>query len=261
VPRRPRWTTEQLSTAVAESRSVTEVLRRLGLRPAGGNHRSIRAWIERLGLSTAHFSRAPGGRTARPLAEVMVRDSPYPRSALKRRLLATGLKQPRCELCGQDEWWRGRRMALILDHVNGVADDHRLENLRMVCPNCAATLDTHCGRNNATSVEPRRCLLCDREFAPRSAGQRYCSRACGQRAPAANRGRPAPERRRAQRPDLETLIAEVRELGFAGTGRRHGVSDNAIRKWIVAAERERARAADDRSSRKGSAPGPDLSPR
>jgi hypothetical protein len=39
-------------------------------------------------------------------------------------------------------------MSIILDHINGVRDDHRLENLRMVCPNCAATLDTHCGRRN-----------------------------------------------------------------------------------------------------------------
>ena len=38
-------------------------------------------------------------------------------------------------------------MALILDHINGVATDNRLENLQIVCPNCAATLDTHCGRN------------------------------------------------------------------------------------------------------------------
>ena len=48
----------------------------------------------------------------------------------------------RCELCGQTESWRGRTMALILDHVNGVPTDNRLENLRIVCPNCAATLDT-----------------------------------------------------------------------------------------------------------------------
>jgi hypothetical protein len=79
---------------------------------------------------------------------VLVERSSYPRKDVKRRLFAEGLKEPRCELCGQGEIWRGRPMAMILDHINGVRDDHRLQNLRIVCPNCAATLDTHCGRRN-----------------------------------------------------------------------------------------------------------------
>ena len=51
-------------------------------------------------------------------------------------------------------------MSLILDHINGVADDNRLENLQIVCPNCAATLDTHCGRANRLPVGDRACLRC-----------------------------------------------------------------------------------------------------
>ena len=43
--------------------------------------------------------------------------------------------------------WYGRRMSLVLDHVNGVSNDNRFINRRIVCPNCAATLDTHRGRN------------------------------------------------------------------------------------------------------------------
>jgi hypothetical protein len=62
-------------------------------------------------------------------------------------LATSGLLDARCKLCGQDERWHGRRMSLVLDHINGVSNDTRLENLRMVCANCAATLDTHCGRN------------------------------------------------------------------------------------------------------------------
>lgn len=51
-------------------------------------------------------------------------------------------------MCGQGEEWNGKKMSLILDHINGVHNDNRLENLRIVCPNCNATLDTHCGKNN-----------------------------------------------------------------------------------------------------------------
>ena len=51
-------------------------------------------------------------------------------------------------------------MGLILDHINGVRDDNRLGNLRIVCPNCAATLDTHCGRKNRLERPERTCLRC-----------------------------------------------------------------------------------------------------
>ena len=46
-------------------------------------------------------------------------------------------------------------MALILDHINGIGNDHRLENLRIVCPNCAGTLDTHCGRKPPARAQLR----------------------------------------------------------------------------------------------------------
>jgi hypothetical protein len=76
----------------------------------------------------------------RPLEEILVDNSTYSRSNLKMRLYEEGLKEPRCELCGQGENWRGKYMGMILDHINGVRNDNRLENLQIVCPNCAATL-------------------------------------------------------------------------------------------------------------------------
>src|SRR3954471_15259465 len=145
---RGRWFSENdVRSAVADSVSYAEVLRRLGLRAAGGNHRTIRKYVENVWrIPVDHFERPsgqPAAGRAIPLAEVLVEGSTYHRGHLRRRLLAEGLKRPQCEMCGQGELWRGRRMSLVLDHINGVHDDHRLENLRMLCPNCNATLDTH----------------------------------------------------------------------------------------------------------------------
>ena len=133
-------------------------------------------------------------------------------------------------------------MSLILDHVNGVHDDNRLENLRIVCANCNATLDTHCGRNNALPVEERACLLCGTAFLPRHERHRYCSRDCGQRAPKSRAPRVA--QRRAERPPYEQLLAEIEDLGYLGVGRKYGVSDNAIRKWRRAYEGEAKSTAE-----------------
>ena len=141
-----------------------------------------------------------------------------------------GLKVPICELCGQGELWHGRPMALIIDHINGVADDNRLENLRIVCPNCAATLDTHCGRQNRIDITPRSCLHCAGEFRPKSPTQRYCSHACGVHSKGSRDPRPAA--RKVQRPPYEQLVSEIRASNFRAVGRRYGVSDNAVRKWV-----------------------------
>lgn len=240
----PRYTEEQARWAVARSKSYSETLRRLGMRVAGGNHGVLRHWVDDVwGISTDHFDPNAGRvngatRRAAPLEEVMVAGSNYSRATLKRRLLREGIKKRRCEECGQGEIWRGARMALILDHVNGVPDDNRLENLRIVCPNCAATFATHCGRKNQLPVKPRPCMHCGEKFEPRYASQRYCSSACGSRWDRS--GRPIPGARRVDRPPYEQLMAEIETTSFSAVGRKYGVSDNAIRKWVRAYERERA---------------------
>jgi hypothetical protein len=230
--------------AVAASFSYEEALRRLGLRATGGNWRTLRAWVARWGIPTDHFDPDVARRRAlrhapRPIEEILVERSTYSRNHLKDRLYGAGLKQPICELCGQGELWRDRRMTLILDHVNGVRDDNRLENLRIVCPNCAATLDTHYGRKSRLASSDRECLHCGAPFQPKYARQRYCSRACGMRAPRPARGVPKPALRRVDRPPYEELLREVAESGWSAVGRRYGVSDNAIRKWVRQYERER----------------------
>ena len=68
------------------------------------------------------------------------------RSTIKRRLLAAGKIQNRCDFCGLSEW-RGQPLSIQIDHINGIRDDHRLENLRMLCPNCHAQTETYGAKN------------------------------------------------------------------------------------------------------------------
>jgi hypothetical protein len=236
MPRRVRYGEEQARDAVAASTSYSEALLRLGLRPAGGNHATLKKYLALWGISTAHFDpwrNVRPGRDATPLGELLVEGSTYPRNHLKRRLFAEGVKQRQCEMCGQGELWRGARMGLVLDHANGVWNDNRLENLRILCPNCNATLETHCGRKNKRERSERPCAYCGERFRPRYRAQRFCSRQCGVR-------HNAPALRRVERPPHDQLRAELEAASFLAVARKYGVSDNAVRKWLRAYERESA---------------------
>jgi hypothetical protein len=232
----PRYSETEAREAVAASYSYAETLRRLSMCPSGGAWRVLRKWLEIWEIPTDHFD--PRLRTAQAAArgqgtleQVLVDGSHVRSSRLKDRLYAAGLKRRQCELCGQGETWQGRRMSLILDHVNGKRDDNRLENLRIVCPNCNATLETHCSRNGKV-VDERPCEGCGKLTVFDRPRTRFCSLRCS-----ASRRRPA--QRRVERPPAAQLRDDVEQLGWVGTGRKYGVSDNAVRKWVRAYAQQR----------------------
>lgn len=248
MPRTAPFSESDLRAAVAQGQCWADVLRFLGYGIRGHNYRTVQRWVAHWEVSTGHFD--PAARTARssasrqrPLHEVMVEHSTYKRAWLKRRLLSEGIKQPVCEMCGQGEMWLGQRMSMILDHINGVADDHRIENLRMLCPNCNATLETHCGRN---TPRERICPGCNQVFVPSSNIHRYCSSGCwGKIAAARYEGIPHPEKRKVERPSYKQLLEDVTETSLLAVGRKYGVSDNAVRKWLRWYEAQAARAEAD----------------
>jgi 5-methylcytosine-specific restriction endonuclease McrA len=93
-------------------------------------------------------ARQRGEIRSRPLGtpvEILLRTS-RSRLSIKRKLLKLGLLENRCDTCGISEWL-GAPLSCHIDHVNGVKDDHRLENLRMLCPNCHSQTDTYGGKN------------------------------------------------------------------------------------------------------------------
>jgi 5-methylcytosine-specific restriction endonuclease McrA len=83
---------------------------------------------------------------ASPLEHWLVKGSRRTRFHLKNRLIAAGLKEPRCESCGIERWL-GAPLIMALHHVNGDPEDNRLENLQLLCPNCHSQTDNFSGRN------------------------------------------------------------------------------------------------------------------
>lgn len=85
-----------------------------------------------------------------PLDTVLVENSTYPRHSLKARIIEENLLEYRCQCCGIGPEWQGKPMPLILDHINGVNNDNRIENLRFVCSNCDTQLPTYKSKNRNT---------------------------------------------------------------------------------------------------------------
>lgn len=136
------------------SRSYSDVVKKLKLPKGHGNRQTTIKYIEKYNIDISHFDfkgdNLGGKRNKIPLNEILVENSTYTnRHNIKEKLYRNNIKERKCEIksCGQGEIWKGRKMSLILDHINGVNNDHRIENLRIVCPNCNATLPTHCGKN------------------------------------------------------------------------------------------------------------------
>ena len=152
--RRRTWTIEQLEAAVRGSTNYRSVLARLNLQPAGGNYSQLKKYIREYGLTTDHFTGQAWsrGRTLvrpprRALADILTIDSDCGSHWLKQRLFAADVKQRRCEECGWARMAADGRVPVELDHINGDRRDNRLENLRVLCPNCHSLKPTHRGCN------------------------------------------------------------------------------------------------------------------
>lgn len=149
-----KWTFQQLREAAKTSSSIRQVIVKLGLVPAGGNYVQIQRYIKEDGVSITHFS-GKGWRKGtrkpvvapRSLKEILIINSSYQSHELKLRLWGEKLKPMACEQCGWAKKAIDGRLPLELDHVNGDRYDNRIENLRILCPNCHSLQPTHRGRN------------------------------------------------------------------------------------------------------------------
>ncbi|MFI9462826.1 HNH endonuclease [Streptomyces xiamenensis] len=147
---------EALQAAVASSRSVAETLRKLGEPTSGTARRLLLSALTRHGISFDHFTgqghnrgrRSPHRLSAADILVMRPPGGPRARRALLHRALQEMNVPYRCGGCGIGDRWRGRTLVLEIDHVNGDRRDHRLENLRYLCPSCHSQTPTYCVRTS-----------------------------------------------------------------------------------------------------------------
>lgn len=208
------------------SYTYTECIKNIGLTISPGNFDTLKKYIKLYDIDISHFhtthtssmNKYVVNKIKIPMCEILVTNSTYKSSNLKRRLYKEGFKTPICEMCGQDEIWNGKKMSLILDHINGVNDDNRLINLRILCPNCNATLDTHC--RGSVKINKSKVILCK------------CGNKKDRKSSNCKKCDSINQRKVKERPTYELLKDNIKEIGYKATGEIYKVSDNTIRKWI-----------------------------
>lgn len=157
---RRKYSRAEFIEAWLNSPSIAQVAKRLGCNKTGGGYVALKMAARELGLGDGHmrgqgwnvgWPSNPARERVIPLTDILVENSAYTTIwRLKRRLLQEGLLKYERRLCGLKEW-RGKPITLQLDHINGVRSDHRIENLRLLCPNCHSQTDTFAGRNKRQS--------------------------------------------------------------------------------------------------------------
>ena len=156
-----------------------------------------------------------------------------PRAPEAAALRRTASRIARCELCGQGEMWRGAEMALILDHVNGVATTTGSRTSGSSAPTATRRLTRTAAAPTGDHLALPPAPQCGSAFRPKSLTHRYCSRDCGQRqggGSAASRRASSGPAGSSGRPTSSSCARSRRRA--SAVGRKYGVSDNAVRKWV-----------------------------
>ena len=226
---------EDISEIIKKSISIADVLRALNLLPRGSNYKTIKKYIKLYELDTSHFLGQSHlkGKTRinvkiKPLENYLIVDSPLDPSFLKKRLIRENILEYKCNECAITIW-NNKNIVLHLDHINGINDDHRLENLRLLCPNCHSQTPTYCGRNakhkNVRAITNNKCKACLKSIDLYST---YCRKCVATHDPNCIKTHAT----KINWLPTDQLIKLVDELGYVGVGKQLGVSGNAIKKRI-----------------------------
>ena len=219
---------EEFIYLIKSSKSRKEVFRVLEMGASGSSYRILNRRIKEENIDTSHFEKGGflKGRVCPSKKEdkdVFCEKSSYSRESLKRRLINLKLLEYKCEECGNLGFFNDKSLTLQLDHINGVNNDNRVENLRFLCPNCHSQTETFSGKCHKINREIKICG-CGREIKWNKRDQTYCT-LCGYK------NRTFSQKTKVEWPNIEDFQKLLWEKTTVEIAKDLGVSDVAISKF------------------------------
>ena len=214
------WNLERIKEVIPQCINFTEVLEMLSIPRQGNNSNTLKRLLDENNIDYSHFTGRARvyNNTSTSISEYLSNRVKITSGKLRIKLLAEGLKENKCEICGITKWL-GNPIVCQLHHIDGNNQNNNLENLQILCPNCHSQTENYCGSANVNKNKYY-CKDCGKEI---NKGSVYCT-ICSHKH----------TRKVKDRPSKEKLLQDFKELkSFVKIGAKYGVSDNAIRKWFI----------------------------